>query len=205
VTRNEALAHVAVITAATPLPVNADLERGFGDTPEHAAQAVRLAVAAGAAGGSIEDATGVGEDPIYAFDLAVARVEAAVAAAREWGFVITARSENFLHGRPDLDDTICRLQAFEGVGADVLYAPGLPDLDAISSVCASLERPVNALADPRYSVAQLAGVGVTRISLGSRLSRAVMGAFIAAATEVAEHGTFTFATAGTELDRLLDR
>ena len=179
-------------------PVSADLENGYADTPEGVAETVRLAAQTGLAGCSIEDATGLSDEPIYAFDVAVERVSAAVAAARTvtTDFVLTARAENFLYGRSDLDDTIGRLQAFEQAGADVLYAPGLRDLDAIASVCAAVSRPVNAvmgLSGTSFTVSQLAEVGVKRISLGSSLSRAALGGFLRAAREVAESGTFEFA------------
>jgi 2-methylisocitrate lyase-like PEP mutase family enzyme len=196
--RDGVLANAAAIAAATDLPVNADLENGFGHSPEAAAETIRLAAAAGLAGGSIEDATGDAGGPIYCLDHAVARVAAAVAAARAApaGFVLTARAENFLHGRPDLDDTIRRLQAFEAAGADVLYAPGLPDLDAVRAVCAAISRPVNVLANtriPGLSVAALAEAGAKRISLGGTLSRTVLGSLVRAARELREQGTFGFA------------
>jgi 2-methylisocitrate lyase-like PEP mutase family enzyme len=176
VSRDEALAHAQAIVSATPLPVSADLENGFGDDPETAAETVRLAAETGLVGASIEDATGDPEHPIYDASLAIERIAAAVEAARAlpFPFTLTARAENFLHGHPDLDDTIRRLQAFEAAGVDVLYAPGLRDLAMIRSLCAAVGRPVNVivgLAGAPFSVEQLAAAGVRRISLGSALSR----------------------------------
>lgn len=193
--RDETLAAARLIVEATPLPVAADLENGFGDAPEDAAETIRLAQAAGLVGGSIEDATGDASSPIYEFGQAVERVAAAVEAARACPtpFVLTARAENFLHGRPDLDDTIRRLQAFEAAGAEVLYAPGLPNLDAVRQVCAAVSRPVNVLAGAAFTVEQLSQAGARRISLGSALSRAALGALVRAAQEILEDGTFTFA------------
>ena len=198
VSRGEALAHARAIVGATPLPVSGDLENGFGDAPEAVAETIRLAAGTGLVGGSIEDATGDADRPIYNRTLAVERIAAAVESARAlpFPFTLTARAENFLHGRPDLDDTIGRLQAFEAAGADVLYAPGLRDLGMIRTVCAAVGRPVNVitgLAGAPFSVDQLAAAGVRRISLGSALSRAASGAFLRAAREVKERGTFTFA------------
>jgi 2-methylisocitrate lyase-like PEP mutase family enzyme len=194
--RDAILANAGAIAAATGLPVNADLENCFADAPEAAAETIRLAAAAGLAGGSIEDADA--SLAIYPFDQAVERVAAAVEAARAApaGFVLTARAENFLRGRPDLDDTIRRLQAFEKAGADVLYAPGLPDFDAIRTVCAAVSKPVNVLANtriPGLSVAVLAELGATRISLGGTLSRVILGSLVRAATELRDQGTFGFA------------
>jgi 2-methylisocitrate lyase-like PEP mutase family enzyme len=195
VTREEALAHARAIVEATLLPVSADLENGFGDAPEAAAETIRLSAGVGLVGASIEDASGDPTRPIYDFSHAVERVTAAVEAARSapFSFTLTARAENFLFGRPDLDDTVRRLQAFETAGADVLYAPGLPDLQAIRTVCASLTRPMNVLAGAAFSVEELAAAGVRRISLGSALSRAALGAFLSAVREIAELGTFSFA------------
>jgi 2-methylisocitrate lyase-like PEP mutase family enzyme len=199
VSRDEALAHAcAIIVAATPLPVSADLENGFGDAPETAAQTIRLAAETGLVGASIEDATGDPERPIYDAMLAAERIAAAAEAARAlpFPFTLTARAENLLHGRPDLDDTIRRLQAFEAAGAHVLYAPGLRDLDTIRTVCATVGKPVNVimgLAGTAFSVEDLAAAGVRRISLGSALARIALGAFLRAAREVKERGTFTFA------------
>ncbi len=196
--RDETLANARAIAEATDLPVSADLENGFGHLPEDAAATIQLAAAAGVVGGSIEDASGEAAQPVYGFQQAVERIAAAVEAARAlpFPFVLTARAENFLHGRPDLDDTIRRLQAFERAGADVLYAPGLPSPDAIRAVCAAVSRPVNVLAGgsgAALSVAALAELGVRRISLGSALSRAALGGFIRAAREIKDQGTFGFA------------
>jgi 2-methylisocitrate lyase-like PEP mutase family enzyme len=201
VTREETLANARAIVDATDLPVAADLENGFGDSPEAAAETIRLAgEVAGLVGGSIEDATGHPERPLYDFQHAVERVAAAAEAARAlpFPFVLVGRAENYLHGRPDLDDTIRRLQAFEAAGADALYAPGLTRPDDIRTVCAAVSKPVNVLmglpgADGRsLSVADLAALGVRRISLGSALSRAALGAFVRAAREVMDRGTSTF-------------
>lgn len=197
VDRAKTLANALAIVEATALPVSADLENGFGDTPEAAAETIRLAAEVGLVGGSIEDATGNAARPIYDFGHAVERIAAAVEAARAlpFPFILTARAENFLHGRADLDDTIRRLQAFERAGADVLYAPALPGLDAIRAVCAAVSRPVNVLAggSGTPSVAALAEAGVKRISLGSSLSRAALGGLMQAAREIREQGTFGFA------------
>jgi 2-methylisocitrate lyase-like PEP mutase family enzyme len=195
-TRDEILENAKAIAEATHLPVSADLEDGFGRSPEVCAATVRLASAAGLVGGSIEDATGDPKDPIYEFPLAVERVAAAAKAAHGYPFMLTARAENFLHGRPDLDDTVQRLQAFAEAGADVLYAPGLPGLEAIREVCASVSKPVNVvmgLKGATFSVAELAAVGVKRISVGGAFARAALGAFVRAAREVKDKGTFTFA------------
>jgi 2-methylisocitrate lyase-like PEP mutase family enzyme len=197
VTRDEALAHAGTIVEATPLPVSADLENGFGAAPETVAETIRLAAEVGLVGGSIEDASGDPARPVYDLIQAVERVGAAAKAARSlpFPFTLTARAENFLYGRPDLDDTIRRLQAFEAAGADVLYAPGLRDLATIRTVCQAVGKPVNVimgLAGAPFSVDDLAAAGVRRISLGSALSRAALGAFLRAAREVRERGTFTF-------------
>jgi len=197
VSRDETLANARSIVAATELPVAADLENGFVDAPEGVAETIRLAAAAGLVGGSIEDATGDADRPIYDFGHAVERVAAAAEAAHglDVPFMFAARAENFLHGRADLDDTIRRLQAFERAGADLLYAPGLQSLEAVRTVCASVGKPVNVLiggSGPAMSVAELAAAGVRRVSLGSALSRAALGGFMAAAREVLEHGTTGF-------------
>jgi 2-methylisocitrate lyase-like PEP mutase family enzyme len=199
VSREEALANARAMVEATDLPVAADLENGYGQAPEAAAETIRLAgEAAGLVGGSIEDATGDPERPIYDFQHAVERVAAAVEAARAlpFPFVLVGRAENFLHGRPDLDDTIRRLQAFEKAGADALFAPGLTRAEDIRSVCAAVGKPVNVvmgLKSASFSVAALAALGVRRISVGSALTRAALGAFVRAAREIQERGTFTFA------------
>jgi len=197
ITREQALAHARVIVAASPLPVSADLEQGFGDAPEAVAETVRQAAAAGLVGGSIEDASGDARAPIYDFELAVERVTAAVEAARKlsFPFTLTARSENYLHERPDLDDTVRRLQAFERAGADVLFAPGLPDLAAVRAVCSAVRKPVNFMVGIRgrsFSVAELAAAGVRRISLSTSLYRAAITGLYAAAREVKESGTFGY-------------
>lgn len=209
VTRDETLANARLIIEATDLPVSADLENGFGDSPEDVAETIRAASAAGLAGGSIEDATGDAARPIYDFSLAVERVAAAVEAVRALPvpFVLTARAENFLHGIADLDDTIKRLQAFEKAGAEVLYAPALRGLDQIRVVCASVARPVNVLASGAdFSVQQLAEAGAKRISLGSSLARIALGALMKAGAEIRDRGTFEFARGGAsyaEIDRLM--
>ncbi len=195
VTIQDILENCRTVAQATDLPVNADLENGGGDRPEVAAETIRLAAAAGVVGGSIEDASGDPARPIYDFALAVERVAAAVEAARAlpFPFMLTARAENHLHGRPDLADTIRRLQAFEAAGADVLYAPGLRDLATIRTVVASVGKPVNVVmsaADPAITAEQLAGVGVKRISVGGALSRLAMAAFIDGARQMREHGSF---------------
>jgi 2-methylisocitrate lyase-like PEP mutase family enzyme len=196
--RHEMMAHISAIASATDLPVSADLENGFGDSPELVAETISLAAAAGVAGGSIEDATGRADDPIYEKVRAVERVRAAVAVARSlpFAFTLTARAENYLHGRPDLRDTIARLQGYQEAGADVLYAPGLVSKDDISAVVSSVDRPVNVLMGlqgVQLSLAELSGMGVRRVSVGSALSRAALGAFLRAAREMREHGTFAFA------------
>jgi 2-methylisocitrate lyase-like PEP mutase family enzyme len=197
VTRDEAIAHGRAVAAAVEVPVSADLERGFGDAPEDAAETIRRAGEAGLAGGSIEDATGVKERPIYDLAQATERIAAAAEAARAlpFPFVLTARAENFIAGRPDLDDTIRRLQAFETAGADVLFAPGLPTLEAVRTVCASVSRPVNFMVGIRgksFTLAELAEAGVRRVSLATSLYRAAITGLIEAAREVREHGTFDY-------------
>jgi 2-methylisocitrate lyase-like PEP mutase family enzyme len=195
VTRDEALAHAQAIVAAVDLPVSADLEKCFADAPREAADTIRLAAEVGLAGGSIEDASGNREKPIFDFTHAVERVAAAAEVAKKASFVLTARTENYLRGRPDLDDTIKRLQAFEKAGADVLMAPGLPDLDAVRAVCAAVKKPVNFMAGIRgksFSVAALEAAGVRRISLATSLYRAAMTGLIEAAREVTEQGSFAY-------------
>ncbi|HLV95451.1 MAG TPA: isocitrate lyase/phosphoenolpyruvate mutase family protein [Candidatus Acidoferrales bacterium] len=196
--RQETLDHAAEIVAAADLPVSADLENGFGDAPEAAAETIRLAAAAGLVGGSIEDATRRDDQPIYDRKHAAERVRAAVEAARAlpFTFTLTARAENYLHGRPDIKDTIERLQAYQEAGADVLYAPGLATKDDIAAVVTSVDRPVNVVMGLRgvqLSLAELSKMGVKRISVGSSLARAALGAFLRAATEMREQGTFNFA------------
>ena len=192
--RDATLEHAAAIAAATDLPVSADLENCFGDSPEVVAQTIRLAARAGLAGGSVEDSTGRTESPQYELAHAADRVRAAAEAAHAlpFRFTLTARAENFLVGRPDLKDTIARLQAYQQAGADVLYAPGLATLDHIAAVVRAVDRPVNVLAAAQFSVAALAEIGVRRISVGGALARAAYGAFLLAAREMKERGTFHF-------------
>jgi 2-methylisocitrate lyase-like PEP mutase family enzyme len=195
--REETLANAKTIAAATELPVAADLENGFGDAPEAAAETIRRAGETGIVGGSIEDATRDPRHPLYDFQHAVERVAAAAEAAHAlpFPFMLVGRAENFVHGRPDLDDTIRRLQAFEAAGADVLYAPGLTRLDDIRVLRESLKKPLNVLVglkDVSFPVAQLAALGVRRISLGAALTRTALGALLRAAREIREHGTFSF-------------
>jgi 2-methylisocitrate lyase-like PEP mutase family enzyme len=197
ITRDEALAQARAIVAATDLPVSADLEKGFGDAPAAAAETIRLAAETGLAGASIEDASGDKDKPLYDLGHATERIAAAAEAARKlgFGFMLTARSENFLRGRPDLDDTIRRLQAFEKAGADVLMAPGLPDLAAVRAVCAAVSKPVNFMAGIKgksFSVAELEAAGVKRISLATSLYRAAMSGLIDAAREVKDQGSFGY-------------
>ena len=197
VDRSEVLDNCFAIAEATDLPVNADLENGYAHQPRAAAEMIRLAAEAGVVGGSIEDASGDPNQPIYDFQLAVERVHAAVETARSlpFPFMLTARAENLLHGRIDLDDTIKRLQAFEKAGADVLYAPGLRDLATIRTVVRSVGKPVNVLmgtADPSITLAQLAEAGAKRISVGGALSRLALGAFLKGAREMKEAGGFTW-------------
>ena len=191
------LRHCRDIVAATKLPVSADLEKGFGDTPASVAETITAAAATGLAGCSIEDATGRKESPIYDRVFAVERIEAASEAAKALpqDFVLTARCEHFLWGLTDLDEVIRRLQAFESAGADVLYAPGLPDLDAIKTVCAALSKPVNVVMDTpgaTFSIEELAEAGVKRISVGAAFSQLAYGALISAAREITEVGRFDF-------------
>lgn len=197
ITRDEALEHCRVIAAATDVPVAGDLESGFGAAPEVVAETIRLAGETGLVGGSIEDATGDEARPIFDFALAVERVTAAVEAARalSFPFTLTARAENFIRGNPNLDDTIRRLQAFEAAGADVLFAPGLPDLESVRAVCSAVKKPVNVIAGSPgrpFTVANLTATGVRRISTGPSLHRAAMTGFIDAARELAESGTFGY-------------
>ncbi|MGH6947646.1 MAG: isocitrate lyase/PEP mutase family protein [Kiloniellales bacterium] len=210
VSRDQTLAHCRELVAASELPVSADLEKGFGDSPESVAETIRAAAATGLAGCSIEDHTNRRDDPIFDFTLAVERIAAAVEAARglSHDFVLTARCENFLWNRPDLDDTIERLQAFEKAGADVLYAPGLRDLETIRAVCGAVSRPVNVvmgLPGTTFGVAELAAAGVKRISIGSALARLAYGVVVEAAQEMMERGSFGFAAQAigfAELERI---
>ena len=205
--RDEVLANARDIANATDLPVSADLENCFDDRPEGVAETIRLAADTGVVGGSIEDATGKSAKPIYDFGLAVERVRAGVETVRGLGipFVLTARAENFLFGRPDLSDTIRRLQAFQEAGADVLYAPGLRSREDIATVVRSIDRPLNVimgLQGVTLTVAELAAVGVKRVSLGSTLTRAALGGFLRAARELREHGSFSFAEDAVPFDDL---
>jgi 2-methylisocitrate lyase-like PEP mutase family enzyme len=210
VTRDQALTNARSIVDATHLPVAADLENGYGDTPEAAAETIRLAAEAGLVGGSIEDATGDPAIPIYDFNHAVERIAAAAAAAHTlpFPFMLVARAENYLHGRPDLDDTIRRLQAFEAAGAEVLYAPGITRGEDIRTLCSSVSKPVNILMGIKgvapLAVADLHALGVRRISLGSGFARAALTAILHAAREVRDHGTFTFTEETLYMSELID-
>ncbi len=195
--RDEALAHVRAIVSATPLPVSADLGNGFGHRPEDVAQTVRMAGEAGAVGCSIEDFTGDADNPVYDLPHACERIEAAAKAARSlpFRFTLTGRAENFVNDRPDLDDTIKRLLAYEKAGADVLFAPGLSDLAAVRAVCSAVSRPVNFMIGIRgksFSVSKLAEAGVKRISFAASLYRAAMTGLINAADEAKKKGTFDY-------------
>jgi 2-methylisocitrate lyase-like PEP mutase family enzyme len=197
VSRDETLQHVRTLVDATPLPVTADLENGYGDSPETVAETVRLAAEVGLAGASIEDATYRPDDPIYDRALAIERIQAAAEAARglPYPFVLTARSENFIRDRPDLDDTLSRLQAFEAAGADVLYAPGLPDESALRLACGSVTKPVNYVAgigSTRFTLAELKEFGVRRVTIGTSFCRAGLTAVVRAAREVLEQGSFDY-------------
>jgi 2-methylisocitrate lyase-like PEP mutase family enzyme len=205
VSKGAALAHCRMIADATPLPVSGDLEKGFGDSPEAVAETIRDAAETGLAGGSIEDHTGRPDDPIFEFSLAVERIHAAADAARALtdDFVLTARAENFLWDRPDLDDTIKRLQAFEKAGADVLFAPGIRDIESIRLVCGAVSKPVNVimgLSGMNFGVAEAADAGVKRISAGSSLARLAYGSLIEAAREMADVGGFGFARDAASFD-----
>lgn len=197
-TREQALEGARAIASSTDLPVSADLEHGFGDAPEAAAETIRLAAGVGVVGGSIEDATGRADSPIYEIAFAAERVRAAAEMARSlsFPFTLTARAENYLHGRPDINETVKRLQAYQEAGADVLYAPGLTTKDDIAAVVRSVDRPVNVLMGLQgveLTLVELSALGVKRISVGSALSRAALGAFLRAAGEMRDSGTFTFA------------
>lgn len=196
--RDETMTHIAEIAQATDLAVSADLENGFDDSPDAVAETIVLAATAGAVGGSLEDATGRPDDPIYGKEHAAERIRAAAEASRALPFVftLTGRAENYLHGRPGLKDTIARLQAYQEAGADVLYAPGLACKDDIAAVVSSLDRPVNVvmgLQGVQLSLGELSAMGVRRVSVGSALCRTALAAFLRAAGEMREHGTFTFA------------
>ena len=212
-TREEALTHARLIVEVSTCPVAADLENGFGHAPESVAETIRLAAAAGLVGGSIEDASGDPAAPIYDFAHAVERMTAAAEQAHrlKCPFVFTARAENFLHGKADLDDTVRRLQAYERAGADVLFAPGLPDLAAVRTVCSALKKPVNFMVGMRgksFALADLAAAGVKRVSLSTSLYRAAMTGLLAAGQEVSKTGTFGYVEtlmSGAELDKYLQR
>jgi 2-methylisocitrate lyase-like PEP mutase family enzyme len=196
-TRDEALNHASMIVQATDLPVSADFERGFGDAPETVSESVRLAGTAGLVGCTIEDTTGDASHPLYDFELAVERINAAAESAQsfDFPFILTARAHGLMFPNPSLDETIRRLQAFESAGADVLFAPGLPDLKAVQEVCASVSKPVNfmvGLKGKSFSVAELAAAGVKRISLATSLYRAAMTGFLTAVSEINESGRFDF-------------
>jgi len=196
-TREQALEHARLIVNATDLPVSADLENGFGDAPEDVAETIRLAATAGLVGCTIEDSTGNPDRPLYDDQLAVERIAAAVKAARglSFPFILTARAHNLLYANPSLDETVRRLQAFEQAGADVLFAPGLPDLAAVRAVCAAVSKPVNFMVGIKgksFSMTELAAAGVKRISLATSLYRAAMTGLIDAAREVKERGQFGF-------------
>jgi 2-methylisocitrate lyase-like PEP mutase family enzyme len=206
VSREEVLTHIRSIVGASDLPVAGDLENGFGHDAKTVAETIRFVAEAGLVGGSIEDATGEVEEPIYEFNHAVERVGAAVeaASALPFPFTLTARAENFLHERPDIDDTIRRLQAFARVGAHVVYAPGLRNVEEIKAVCRAVApTPVNALVSAGGpTVAEFAAVGVRRVSVGSGLARMAYSAFYSAAKEIKEHGSFNFATGGLSFSEL---
>jgi 2-methylisocitrate lyase-like PEP mutase family enzyme len=208
--RDQVIDHCRLIAGATGLPVNADLENCFAHDPQQAAQTIRRAAEAGVVGGSIEDFTGDEADPIYAFDLAVERVRAAATVAKSlsFPFLLTARAENFLHGRNDLNDTIRRLKAFEAAGADVLYAPGLTTLDEVRAVTRAVSKPVNVLGVmvKGATVDQLAEAGAKRISVGGALARAAVTALIRAASQLKEQGSFAWTeqlASGGEVKKLL--
>jgi 2-methylisocitrate lyase-like PEP mutase family enzyme len=195
VTREEALIHAAVIVAATDLPVSADLENAYADSPDGVAETIRLAIEVGLAGASVEDFTGRDEDPIYDLRFAADRVAAAAEAAHEGHgrLVLTARAENYLHDRADLADTIARLQAYQEAGADVLYAPGLRTMEDIGQVIREVDRPVNVLAiSGAPTVPELAKAGVSRISVGGAFAFAALGALVSAATELRDQGTYGY-------------
>ena len=213
VSRDEALSNAHEIVSATELPVSADLENGYEDDPVGVSETIKCAGEVGLVGASIEDATGNPDNPIYEFGLAVERVRAASEAAKEFSFpfLLTARAENYLHGRPDINDTIRRLQAFQEAGADVLYAPGLKTRADIAAVVDSVDRPVNVvmgLQGLRLSIPELAELGVKRVSVGSSLNRVALGAFLKAAGEIKQHGTFSFSDAAVssgDLDEIFGK
>jgi 2-methylisocitrate lyase-like PEP mutase family enzyme len=207
--RDEMMAHILAVVSATDLPVSADLGNGFGDSPECVAETIRLAAAAGVAGGSIEDATARAYDPIYEKALAAERIRAAAEVVRSLPatFTLTGRAENYLHNLPDLKDTIARLQAYQEAGADVLYAPGLTSKNDIATLVSSVDRPVNVLMGVQgvqLSLAELSAIGVKRVSVGSALCRAALGAFLRAAREMHQYGTFTFAKDAVSFQKIND-
>lgn len=209
--REQMMMHLRELAAATDLPVSADLENGFGDAPEDVARTITLAAEAGVVGGSIEDAIGRADDPLYSMEFAAERIRAAVEAKSRlaFPFTLTARAENYLNGKPDLGDTIKRLQAYQEAGADVLFAPGLKTREEIVAVVRSVDRPVNVIMGfPNHdlNLEQLAALGVRRVSVGASLARAALGAFLRAAREIREHGTFAYANealTGQEVNRML--
>ena len=201
--REAMLAHAAAVAAATDLPVSIDLENGFGDAPEVVAETIRLAAATGAVGGSIEDATGRADDPLYERAFAIDRIKAAAEVVRNlpFPFMLTARAENYLAGNPDLKATIERLQMYQEAGADVLYAPGLTRKDDIATLISSVDRPVNVLMGlkgVKLTVDDVSALGAKRISVGSGLARCALGAFLRAASDIREHGSFAFAEDGID-------
>jgi len=205
--REAMLDHAAAVASATDLPVSIDLENGFGDSPEIVAETIRLAAATGAVGGSIEDATQRTDDPLYDRTLAVERIRAAAEVAHRlpFPFLLTARAENYLVGKPDLKDTIERLQLYQEAGADVLYAPGLTNKDDIATLVSSVDRPVNllmGLKGVKLTMIEVAAIGVKRVSVGSSLARCALGAFIRGANEMRRHGTFSFADEAAEFKTL---
>ena len=207
--RERTLANVAAIAQATELPVSGDLENGFGDSPEAAAETIRLAAEAGAVGGSIEDATGRPDQPVYELERAIERIEAAAEAARglPFPFTLTARAENFLYGREDLKDTIQRLRTYQEAGADVLYAPGLARREDIAALVSSVDRPVNVLAglgSMELSLEELSELGVRRVSVGGALCRLALGAFLGGAREMKERGTFGFTKRATGTQKIVE-
>jgi len=211
--RDEVMQHAQDIVQATDLPVSADLENGYGDAPEDVQRTIFAAAKAGLVGCTIEDTTGIKDKPIYDKAFAIERIAAAVEAVAtlDIPFTLTARAENYLHGRPDLDDTIARLQGYEEVGADVLYAPGLPDINIIKSVCDSVTKPVNVVAGIALrgvSTAQLEQCGVTRVSVGSSLARTAIGSMLNASKAILEQGTFdAFESAASfnDIETLIER
>lgn len=211
--REQMMLHLAQLVEATSLPISADLENGFGDDPRVAAETITLAAQAGVVGGSIEDSTGRADGPLYCLEHAAARVQAAAEAARAlpFKFTLTARAENYFVGVPDLADVIKRLQAYQEAGADVLFAPGLKRIEDIATVVRAVDRPVNVvmgLAGVKFTLDELAAVGVKRVSVGGSLARAAIGAFMRAAQELRDHGTFGYAADAipmAEINGLLSR